>query len=114
MSHTILTGAGRPTPGAQIGLALSATIPNAMAFLCMGLDDFGNGGLPAALPGSCLLHVRPDLLLPLSLNFIGQGRLLLTVPTSPTILGAHLFSQGLMASNGSTSVSPGVVTHIGL
>ena len=98
--------AGSP---AQLGGTLSVYVQAAVGLPVLfvaGLDDFGLGALPTALPGGCSLEIAPDLVL---LEFVPNGGVVveaIPVPPLPSLIGtivhtqwAHYDPLGISVSN---------------
>ncbi|MBL8753339.1 MAG: hypothetical protein JNK15_08570 [Planctomycetes bacterium] len=103
---------GLPQLGSTFAFDVVAP-PQTVVFLAAGLDDFANGTLPGPLPGGCLLHVAPDVVLALVTDVLGTAVQPLAVPNLTNLLGVAVFTQWAHLSGTGFSLSAAFASRVG-
>ena len=110
LQQTLLSNA---VIGGVLSVAVDAS-PFLPVLFAAGLDDFGLGVLPAALPGGCELQVSPDVV---SLDFAaasGTAIKAINVPGIPALLGSIVHTQWAHFDPAGFSVSSAFANWIGV
>ena len=101
----------------QLGSTLSSVVttgPGVPVLLVGGLDDYAFGGLPAVLPGGCLLEVDPEVVLLEVTSPTGFASRPLVIPASPLLVGTVVHLQWVHFDPTGLSTSSAFAHRVGL